>query len=61
MCSMSPLDVYDRSTPAKSLLFFSGIAALIDQTIWIKQLTLVVGIDVYAVTTGISGFFAGLA
>jgi len=39
MCSMSPLDVYDRSTPAKSLLFFSGIAALIDQTIWMKQLT----------------------
>ncbi len=61
MCCMSPLDVYDRSTPAKSLLFFSGIAALIYQTIWIKQLTLVVGIDVYAVTTGVSGFFAGLA
>ena len=46
---------------AKSLLFFSGIAALIYQTIWIKQLTLVVGVDVYAVTTGVSGFFAGLA
>jgi len=46
---------------AKSLLFFSGIAALVYQTIWIKQLTLVVGVDVYAVTTGVSGFFAGLA
>ncbi len=57
---MSLLDAYDRSMPAKSPLFFSGIAALIYQTIWIKQLTLGVGIDVYAVTTGVSGFFAGL-
>ena len=48
-------------TLAKALLFFSGVAALIYQTIWIKQLTLVVGVDVYAITTGISGFFAGLA
>ena len=46
---------------AKSLLFFSGVAALVYQTIWIKQLTLVVGVDVYAVTTGVSAFFAGLA
>lgn len=45
----------------RALLFFSGIAALIYQTVWIKQLTLVVGADVYAITTGISGFFAGLA
>ena len=37
------------------------MAALVYQTIWIKQLTLVVGVDVYAVTTGVSGFFAGLA
>ncbi len=52
----------DRSTLAKNLLlFFSGVSALVYQTIWIKQLTLVVGVDVYAVTTGVSGFFAGLA
>ena len=50
-----------RSRLAKSLLFFSGLTALVYQTIWIKQLTLVVGVDVYAVTTGVSGFFAGLA
>jgi spermidine synthase len=50
-----------RSLPAAALLFFSGLAALVYQTIWIKQLTLVVGVDVYAVTTGVSGFFAGLA
>ena len=46
---------------AKGLLFFSGLAALVYQTIWIKQLMLVVGVDVHAVTTGVSGFFAGLA
>jgi predicted membrane-bound spermidine synthase len=51
----------NRSPPAIALLFLSGLAALVYQTIWIKQLTLVVGVDVYAVTTGISGFFAGLA
>ncbi|SEF79934.1 fused MFS/spermidine synthase [Bosea lathyri] len=44
-----------------SLLFLSGIAALIFQVIWIRQLSLVVGVEVYAVTTGISAFFAGLA
>ena len=58
---MPSFNVKQRSTLAKSLLFFSGLSALIYQTIWIKQLTLVVGVDVYAVTTGVSGFFAGLA
>ncbi|MGI9247644.1 MAG: spermidine synthase [Woeseiaceae bacterium] len=48
-------------TLAKALLFFSGVAALVYQAIWIKQLTLVVGVDVYAITIGVSGFFAGLA
>lgn len=43
------------------LLFTSGSAALIYQVLWIKQLSLVVGIEVYAITTGISAFFAGLA
>src|SRR5215831_20941641 len=43
------------------LLFLSGAAALIYQIVWIKQLSLVVGVDVYAVTTGVSAFFAGLA
>lgn len=47
-------------TPA-ILLFISGAAALIYQTIWVKQLALVVGVDVYAVTTAVSAFFAGLA
>jgi spermidine synthase len=43
------------------LLFASGTAALVYQVLWIKQLSLVVGVDVYAVTTGVSAFFAGLA
>ena len=42
------------------LLFLSGVAALVFQIIWIKQLSLVVGVDVYAVTTAVSAFFAGL-
>lgn len=43
------------------LLIVSGTAALIYQILWIKQLTLIVGVDVYAVTTGVSAFFTGLA
>jgi spermidine synthase len=43
------------------LLFISGIAALIYQLLWIKQLSLIVGIEVYAVTTAVSAFFVGLA
>jgi len=42
------------------LLFFSGAAALIYQVVWIKQLSLVTGVGVYAVTAGVSAFFAGL-
>src|SRR5262245_21664639 len=42
-------------------LFASGAAALVYQILWVKQLSLVVGIDVYAVTTAVAAFFAGLA
>jgi predicted membrane-bound spermidine synthase len=42
-------------------LFASGAAALVFQMLWIKQLSLVVGIDVYAITTAVSAFFAGMA
>ncbi len=42
------------------LLFLSGAAALIYQVVWIKQLSLVTGVDAYAVTAGVSAFFAGL-
>jgi predicted membrane-bound spermidine synthase len=43
------------------LLFGSGAAALVYQLLWIKQLSLVVGVEVYAVTVAVSAFFAGLA
>lgn len=43
------------------LIFISGVAALVYQTLWVKQLALIVGVDVYAVTTAVSAFFAGLA
>jgi len=43
------------------LLFFSGAAALVYQLLWVKQLSLIVGVDVYAITTAVSAFFAGLA
>ena len=43
------------------LLFASGIAALVYQVLWIKQLSLVVGVEVHAVAAGISAFFGGLA
>src|SRR5215471_16799347 len=46
---------------AAALLFVSGTTALIYQVIWIKQLSLVVGVEVYAITTAISAFFGGLA
>nr|WP_238536651.1 fused MFS/spermidine synthase [Pseudomonas sp. M47T1] len=45
---------------ATLVLLLSGCAALIYQVLWIKQLSLVVGVEVYAITTGISAFFAGL-
>lgn len=43
------------------LLFCSGAASLVYQLLWIKQLSLVVGVEVYAVTIAVSAFFAGLA
>ncbi|SAK46148.1 spermidine synthase [Caballeronia catudaia] len=50
-----------RVTWPALLLFASGTAALIYQVLWVKQLTLVVGVEVQAVTIAISAFFAGLA
>ncbi|WP_395607385.1 fused MFS/spermidine synthase [Pseudomonas sp. B22129] len=57
-----PLEIATPSTLIPALLLFiSGGAALVYQVLWIKQLSLVVGVEVYAITTGISAFFAGLA
>jgi spermidine synthase len=46
---------------ARLLLFLSGASALAFQTLWVKQLTLVVGVEVLAVSVGVAAFFAGLA
>ena len=43
------------------MLVLSGAAALVYQMLWIKQLSLIVGVDVYAITIAIGGFFGGLA
>lgn len=43
------------------MLFLSGAAALIFQILWIRQLSLVVGVEVYSITIAVSAFFAGLA
>jgi spermidine synthase len=44
-----------------ALLFCSGTAALVYQVLWIKQLSLVVGVEVYSIAVAVSAFFAGLA
>jgi spermidine synthase len=44
-----------------AMLFMSGAAALIYQVLWIRQLSLVVGVEVYSITVAVSAFFAGLA
>lgn len=45
---------------ASGLLFVSGAAALVYQVLWAKQLSLVVGVDIHAITIAVSAFFAGL-
>ena len=42
-------------------LFCSGTAALIYQVLWIKQLSLIVGVEIYSIALAVSAFFAGLA
>jgi len=48
-----------RLAAGAGLLFASGAAALVYQLLWIKQLSLVVGVDVHAATIAVSAFFAG--
>jgi spermidine synthase len=42
-------------------LALSGFAALVYQVLWVRQLSLVVGLEVYSITIAVSAFFAGLA
>ena len=53
------MDNRDRTT-VLALLFLSGFCSLVYQTLWVKQLSLVIGVDVYAIAIVISGFFMGL-
>ena len=49
-------------TPLLALLFFcSGVAALIYQVMWLRLLGLVFGVTVYAASTVLASFMAGLA
>ena len=43
------------------LLFVSGFSALIYQTLWLRSLGLVFGVTVYAASTVLAAFMAGLA
>src|SRR5262245_47169128 len=42
------------------LIFVSGIAALIYQSVWVRQLSLILGSTSYAVGTVLAAFMAGL-
>jgi spermidine synthase len=64
----APADVARRSgtrsglLPALLLLFFAtGACGLIYQQLWVRLLSLVFGVTVYAVSTVLASFFAGLA
>jgi spermidine synthase len=43
------------------LLFFSGMSALVYQVVWLRSLSLVFGVTVYAASTVLASFMAGLA
>lgn len=42
------------------LLFASGFSSLIFQVVWIRQLSTVAGVDIYAVSAGVTAFMGGL-
>jgi len=42
-------------------LALSGVASLIFQILWIKQLSLIVGVEVHAIAAAVGAFFLGLA
>lgn len=44
-----------------AMLFLSGAAALVYQVVWVRQLSLIVGAEIYSITVAVSAFFAGLA
>lgn len=44
-----------------ALFFFSGTAGLVYQVLWLRRLSLVFGVSVYAASTVLAAFMAGLA
>lgn len=44
-----------------ALFFFSGIAGLIYQVLWLRRLSVIFGVTVYAASTVLAAFMAGLA
>jgi spermidine synthase len=52
---------HGRFALGATLLFGSGAASLIFQLLWIKQLSLVVGVEVRAIAAVVSAYFLGLA
>ena len=44
-----------------SLFFLSGAAGLVYQVLWLRRLALVFGVTVYAASTVLAAFMAGLA
>ncbi|MFY0479905.1 fused MFS/spermidine synthase [Achromobacter marplatensis] len=54
---------FSRTTlwQAAVLLALSGVASLIFQILWIKQLSLIVGVEVHAIAAAVGAFFLGLA
>ena len=57
------LAVVDRSSVRvfAVVMALSGAAALVYQVLWVRQLSLVVGVEMYSITVAVSAFFAGLA
>ncbi len=44
-----------------ALFYVSGIAGLIYQVLWLRRLSLIFGVTVYAASTVLAAFMAGLA
>ena len=52
---------YFPSVTILVVFFFSGASALVYQTVWIRKFGLVFGVDLFATSTVITAFMAGLA
>src|SRR5687768_7042595 len=64
--SSAPRQLYDRISMLSrgavfALFYVSGIAGLIYQVLWLRRLSLIFGVTVYAASTVLAAFMAGLA